>query len=115
MTSNLQRLLANATPGPWRVDDLGDEHFDATNHRYCVGAKSKPTYRVAMVEGMGPESKAHAALIALAVNHVEELVRALENARRSILCPSDDRAANASAVESGYLLAKIEAAAKEAP
>lgn len=59
------------TPGPWVVDDLGDEHFLRTNHRWGIGAESSPAYRVAKVEGMGGESEATARLIAAAPELLE--------------------------------------------
>ncbi len=132
MTPNLQRLFAEATARPWATRQYNwrgepvpyDWYIHGNIHEAADPESDDPeentgsSTSVAIVVGnatAGRIPEASARLIALAVNHFEELVRALSNARRSILCPSDDRAANASAVESGYLLAKIEAAAKETP
>jgi hypothetical protein len=68
--------MSKHTPGPWHVDDLGEEYFLETNHKYGIGAPQLPTYRLAKVEGFGDESLATARLIAAA----PELLEALEDA-----------------------------------
>jgi hypothetical protein len=52
------------TPGPWSVDDLGDESFCETNHKYGIGSPNSPCYRLAKIEGLGETALANARLIA---------------------------------------------------
>ena len=54
------------TPGPWNVDDLGDESFCETNHKYGIGSPNSPCYRLAKIEGLGETALANARLIAAA-------------------------------------------------
>ena len=63
------------TPGPWAVDDLGEDWFLETNHRWGIGAVESPTYRIAKVEGMGHGSEANARLIAAAPELLEAIKR----------------------------------------
>lgn len=53
---------------PLVVDDLGDESFGETNHKYGLGSPSRPVRRVAKVEGLGPEAHGTARLLAAAYN-----------------------------------------------
>ena len=69
-----------STP-PWSVDDLGETHFELTNHRYGIGADQATIYRVAKVEGSGGAAMANARLISAA----PELLEAC-NAARPVLC-----------------------------
>jgi hypothetical protein len=65
--------MSKHTPGPWVVDDLGDKYFCETNHKYGIGSKNSPCYRLAKVEGLGVVSLANACLIAAAPMLLAEL------------------------------------------
>lgn len=62
--TRLAELEAKATKGEWTVYDLGDDHFDETNHRWAIGSKGALVYRIAKVEGLGVEYEANAQLMA---------------------------------------------------
>lgn len=52
--------------GLWTVVDLGDLHFQETNHRYGIESASQPTRQIAKIEGSGPASLERAVLAAAA-------------------------------------------------
>lgn len=58
-----QRLSHCYPTPPWVAEDLGEEFFLRTNHRWGIGASSHPTYRIAKVEGSGPVAEATARLM----------------------------------------------------
>ena len=62
-------------PKPWRVEELSDEFFLRTNHKYMI--RSANDQIVAKIEGMGeiPKSTVHA--ICDAINAKQEIEKEL--------------------------------------
>ncbi len=107
MSEALRALLERATKRPWRAmpykpnSDRGNVYIEGPAG--WTGDPVCSTYE----HSTGQTNEANAALIAIAVNHIKELVDAVELLNR-------DRGDN----EAGFatsLLAKIEADAKETP
>jgi hypothetical protein len=59
------------TPGPWSVEELSEDHFLETNHKYAIAGG--PCGRVAKVEGWGEVYRNTARLIAAAPDMLEAL------------------------------------------
>jgi hypothetical protein len=73
----LEKLLEQATPGPWEVLDLTEEGCEVLSlassaDPHCVVARIA---NVVSGRAIGSDDRANAALIAALRNHAEELVR----------------------------------------
>jgi hypothetical protein len=103
--SALKALLDRAAKRPWRIGPWEDRPADLPINVYSDADE------VAVVEDAMPEQ---AALIAIAVNHFEELVQWLDAMTNDDAQKTMDCGTSLQAKEAQNLLARIEAAAKEA-
>ncbi len=112
MSEALKALLAKATKRPWRVEPRQDSNrLNLLAGPFDFGVGVPLSLQVATIHEHDGDEVKNAALIAIAVNHLEELVDLVSHMRA--VC--DKAGWHGPLGAADRLLAKIEAAAKETP